>query len=134
MKRIGGFTSSRHKVLEASFYYFIFPHLSKSLKDIRTQNDKSQSYSSLQRFLYSNQSYPALCNPMDCSLTGSSVRGILQAKILEWVATRFSRGSSLLRDRTQISCTAGRFFTVSTTSKAHTPHHQFSNRIHPSIH
>ena len=35
-----------------------------------------------------------LCDPMDCSLPGSSVRGILQARILEWVAIRFSRGSS----------------------------------------
>ena len=37
---------------------------------------------------------PTLCHPMDCSLPGSSVHGIFQAKILEWVATSFSRGSS----------------------------------------
>ena len=53
MKRTGGFTSSRHKVLEASFYYFIFSTLVQSLKDIRTQNKKPQSYFSLQHFLYS---------------------------------------------------------------------------------
>ena len=40
------------------------------------------------------QSYPTLCDPMDCSLRGSSVHGILQARILEWVAIPFSRGSS----------------------------------------
>ena len=40
------------------------------------------------------QSCPALCNPMDCSLSGSTIRGILQARILEWVASTFSRGSS----------------------------------------
>ena len=40
------------------------------------------------------QSYPTLCNHMDCSLSGSSVHGILQARILEWVAISFSRGSS----------------------------------------
>ena len=40
------------------------------------------------------QSYPTLCNPVDCSLPGSSVHGILQARILEWVAISFSRGSS----------------------------------------
>ena len=40
------------------------------------------------------QSCPSLCDPMDCSLPGSSVRGILQARILEWVAIPFSRGSS----------------------------------------
>ena len=52
-----------------------------------------------------------LCNPVDCSPPGSSVRGILQARILEWVAIPFSRGSSLPRDRTWVSCIAGRFFT-----------------------
>ena len=40
------------------------------------------------------QSCPTLCDPMDCSLPGSSVHGILQARILEWVATPSSRGSS----------------------------------------
>ena len=45
------------------------------------------------------QSRPALCDPMDCSLPGSSVHGILQARILEWVAVPFSRASSQPRDR-----------------------------------
>ena len=53
-----------------------------------------------------------ICDPMDCSPRGSSVLGILQARILEWVAISFSRGSSQPRDRTQVSCIAGRFFTV----------------------
>ena len=44
------------------------------------------------------QSCLTLCDPMDCSLPGSSVHGILQAKILEWVAIPFSRGSSQPRD------------------------------------
>ena len=51
------------------------------------------------------------CNPMDCSLPGSSFYGMFQARILEWVAISFSRGSSRPRNRTQVSCTAGRFFT-----------------------
>ena len=46
------------------------------------------------------QSCPTLCDPMDCSLPGSSVHGILQARILEWGAISFSRGSSQPRDRT----------------------------------
>ena len=46
---------------------------------------------------------PALCNPMDCSLLGSSVHGILQARIVEWVAMPSSRGSSWLSDWTHIS-------------------------------
>ena len=56
------------------------------------------------------QSCLTLHHPMDCSLPGSSVHGVLQAKILEWVAISFSRGSSQPRDRTQVSCTAGRHF------------------------
>ena len=56
-----------------------------------------------------------LCDAMDWSPPGSSV-GILQARILEWVATVFSRGSSQARNRTQVSCTAGRFFTIEATS------------------
>ena len=55
---------------------------------------------------------PTLCDPMDCSLPGFSVHGILQARILEWVAIPFSRRSSQPRDWTRIFCTAGRFFTV----------------------
>ena len=53
-----------------------------------------------------------LCNPMDCSLPGSSVHGISQARILEWVAMSFSKGSSQHRNQTWVSCIAGRFFTV----------------------
>ena len=49
---------------------------------------------------------------MDCSLTGSSIHGIFQARILEWVAISFSRGSSPPRDRIQVSCIVGRLFTV----------------------
>ena len=52
------------------------------------------------------------CDPMDCSLPDSSVHGVLQARILEWVAVPFSRGSSPPRNRTRVSCTAGGFFTV----------------------
>ena len=49
------------------------------------------------------QSHQTLCDPMDCSPPGSSVYGILQARILEWVTFPFSRGSSQPRDRTQVS-------------------------------
>ena len=48
---------------------------------------------------------------MDCSLPGSSVHGIFQARVLEWVTISFSRGSSPPRDRTQVSYIAGRRFT-----------------------
>ena len=55
---------------------------------------------------------------MDCSLPVSSVCGILQAKIQEWVAVPFSRGSSHLRDQTLVSHIAGRFFTIWIIRKA----------------
>ena len=58
------------------------------------------------------QSCPALCDLMDCSPPGSSVHGILQARILEWVAISCSRESSWPIDQTQVSCIAGRFFTI----------------------
>ena len=58
------------------------------------------------------QSCPTLCDPMDCSSPGSSVHGILQATILEWGAISFSRRSSRSRDRTQVSCIAGRRFNL----------------------
>ena len=58
------------------------------------------------------QSCPTLCDPVDCSLPGSFVHGILQVRILKWVVTPFSRGSSQHRDRTQISHIAGGFFTI----------------------
>ena len=64
------------------------------------------------------QSCLTLCDPMDCSLPGSSVYGILQARVLEWVAISFSSGSSQSRNWTQISCIAGRFFTIWATREA----------------
>ena len=56
------------------------------------------------------QSCPTLCNPMECSLPGSSVYGIFQASILEWVAISFSRSSSEPRDWFQVSRIVGRCF------------------------
>ena len=61
---------------------------------------------------------PTLCDPMDCSPPGSSIHGILQARVLEWVAISFSRGSSQPMDRTPVSHTTGRLFTVWATGEA----------------
>ena len=58
------------------------------------------------------QSCPTLCDSMDCSLPGSSIHGIFQARILEWIAISFSRGTSWPRNWTQVSCIVGRCFTV----------------------
>ena len=63
------------------------------------------------------QSCPILCDPMDCSLPGSSVHGIFQARVLEWVAISFARRSSRPRDRSQVSLIVGRHFTIWATRK-----------------
>ena len=57
-----------------------------------------------------SQSCPTLCNPIDCSLPGSSIHGILQARILDSVAMPSARGSSQPRNRTHVSCIEGDFF------------------------
>ena len=80
--------------------------VAQTVKRQPTMREKSESESEVA------QSRPTLCDPMDCSLSGSSVHGILQARILEWVAISFFRGSSQPRDQTQVSHIAGRCFTI----------------------
>ena len=58
------------------------------------------------------QSCPTLCDPMNCSPPGFSIHGIFQARVLGWGAISVSRRSSQPRDRTWVSCIAGRRFTV----------------------
>ena len=68
------------------------------------------------------QSCPTLCDPIECNSPGSSVHGILQARIMDWVAMSSFRGSSPPRDQTQVSMSlalAGRFFTTSMTWETH---------------
>ena len=67
-----------------------------------------------------------LYSPKDCSPPGFSVHWILQARILEWVAISFSRGSSWSRDRTWVSWIAGRFFTIWITREVHPGHFPIS--------
>ena len=64
------------------------------------------------------QSCPTLCDPVDCSLPGFSVHGILQARILERVTVSFSRGSSRPRDQTRVSRIGGRCFKLWATREA----------------
>ena len=73
---------------------------------------------SLEESVKVTQSCLTLCNPMGCSLPGSSVHEIPQARILEWVAIPYSRGSSQRRDQTQVSYIAGGFFTSWATREA----------------
>ena len=65
-----------------------------------------------------SRSCPTLCDTIDCSLPGSSVRGIFQAIVLEWIAISFSRGSSQPRARTRVSLIVDRRFTVWATREA----------------
>ena len=95
------------------FQLIRLPYLSKHLQTGTTQ-EVSRSMANcvlLCVCLLLNQSV-WLCDLTDCSPPGSSVHGILQARILEWVAYPFSRGSSWSRYRHWVSCTADRFFTV----------------------
>ena len=75
------------------------------------------------------QLYPTLCDPMDCSPPVFSVHGIFQARVLEWVAISFSRGSSQLRDRTKTSLIVGRLFTLWTPGKSQKTVQRFFKKL-----
>ena len=98
-------------------HMFIYPN-SLSLQNQRVEYLNILKYSngiSLCMHAKSLQLCPTLCDPMDGSPPGSSVCGILHARILEWVTTPSSRGSYQLRDQSRVSCIsyiAGRFFTI----------------------
>ena len=79
-------------------------------------NQSTQAANSVQKVnVLVTQESLTLCNAMDYGPPGSSVHGILQTRILEWVAIPFSRGSSWPRDWTWVSYIAGRFFSVRAT-------------------
>ena len=81
------------------------------------------------------QSCLTLCNPMDCSLPGSSLHGIFQARVLEWVAISFSRGSSPSRDRTWVSTFQADALTSEPPGKPELKLYLFSNLFcSPTIH
>ena len=75
------------------------------------------------------QSCLTLCDPWTVARQALSVHGILQARILKWVAIPFSRGSSQPRDRTQVFCIASRFFTVWATREAFYDTVQFNRSV-----
>ena len=94
------------------FFYIISHNDSLSHKDLTmaillvSENSYEVKWSEVA------QSCRTLCGSMDCSPTGYSVHGIFQARVLEWGAISFSRGSSRPRDRTPVSCIVGRYVTV----------------------
>ena len=85
--------------------------------DIKTKNTEKYNIFEVTHTWFKLQIL-TLCVPMDCSLPGSSVRGIFQARVLEWVAIFFSRESSQPRDGTRVSSIIGRLFTVWATREA----------------
>ena len=76
---------------------------------------------------------PTLCDPRDCSPPGSSVCGILQARILEWAAASFSRGSSRPGDRTLISCLSHTFRQILYTAQRGRPKHALTLLRTPTV-
>ena len=80
---------------------------------VEAHGQQSQKYS-----IYVCVSCSVVSNSLWSHLPGSSVHGILQARILEWVAIPFSRVSSRPRDQTPVSCIVGRFFTIWATKEA----------------
>ena len=94
-------------------------YLPKETKDLYIQNFKHWWKKSKGKVSEVTQSCPTLCDPMDCSLPGSSVHGIFQAIVLEWIAISFSSGSSRPRDGTQVSCIVDRRFTIWATREVH---------------
>ena len=87
----------------------------EALQGLALFADVSQAHSRPACLL--TQSCLILCDPVDCSPPGSSVHGILQARILEWVAISSSRGSSLPRDGTCVCCIDRWFFTAQPPGK-----------------
>ena len=79
------------------------------------------------------QSCPTLYDPMDCSPSGSSVHGVLQARILGWVVISFSRGFSWPRNWTQCSCITGRFFTIWATRNPNNIVNRSGRSGHPCL-
>ena len=95
-----------------------------------SQETKANDWNSVCVYLVT-QSCLILCNLMECSLPGSSVMGILQARILEWIVIPSSRGSSQPRDQTQVSCIAVRFLTIWATREAwKSRNHNVSSAYH----
>jgi len=102
MHERGQIISHASKVMLKILHARLQHYANQELPDVHKKESESEV----------SQSCPTLCDSMDCSLSHSSIHGIFQARVLEWVSISFSRGSSWPRDQTQISCIVGRCFTV----------------------
>ena len=112
-----------------SFAYLPCESDSTLLKRLKLTGKGQFSFQSQRKWSEVVQSRPTLCNPVDCSPPGSSIHGIFQARILEWVAISFSRESYQPRDRTQLSRTAGRCFTLWATREDFNPKERQCQRM-----
>ena len=108
--RMGEFNSDDHCI-----YYCGQESLRRNGVVIKSSQQKSSKCSKISKV---TQSCPTLCDPLDCSLLGSSTHGIFLARVLEWVAISFCRRSSQPRDWTRVSRIAGRRFTLWATGEA----------------
>ena len=90
----------------------LWNYFSEGSEEWRLIGDKVRSQKVYESESEVAQSCPTLCDPVDFSLPRSSIHGIFQARVLEWVAISFSRGSSQPRDRTRVSRIVGRCFTI----------------------
>ena len=99
LQRVGHYWATS---LSLSFIYYLFKIISIIVTTI-TAHTHAHAWIYIAVVCMCAQLCPTFCDPMDCNLPGSSVRGISQARIMERVATSFSRGSSWPRDRTQVS-------------------------------
>ena len=90
-------------MIKLNYIYSYYGYTLKQSRIIHYEKDKWSEVA---------QSCPTLCNPMDCSLPGSSLHGIFQAIVLEWIAISFSRGSSQPRDWTWVSRFVDRCFPI----------------------
>ena len=103
----------RKKLLFLSLHFFFCLFVltqtdsQKIFKKKKTKQNSIKPFSSLNWWWFSSKSCLTLCGPTDCNPPGSSVRGISQAQILEWVAISSSRGSSWPGDRIRVSWVSG---------------------------
>ena len=100
--------STAHSFVKKNFSlsHICYQYGLKSIKGLILMLQKVKSESEVSQLCLT------LCSPVDCSLPGSSIHGIFQARILEWVAICLSRGSSRPRDRTRVLHIAGKCFTI----------------------
>jgi len=94
----------------------------------------SHSYKKYESESEVTQPCPTLCDPLDCSLPGSSVHGIFQAIVLEWIAISFSRGSSQPKAQTRVSRIVDRRFTVWATREVPKKNKKVPFSPHPLQH